>query len=783
MSFYTSLTGLNSATSQLAVSSNNIANVGTTAFKRSRADFGDIFSTSPLQKASSQIGQGVLIKGVTQEFSQGNISTSGNSLDLAITGDGFFKMKSLDGLQDIYTRNGAFMLNEQNYVVNSQGMRLMAASVDSSGKADLNNLNVLSIPSKTTGDAISTSNMELAINLPQDSKAISVPFDRTDPSTYNESTAMTVYDASGTGYLATVYYQKTQDSTASNPYNKWQTYYFIGDESFQPELQQAVDTNGKSLWMNEYGDVEWLDKRPNSAMSYPEYRYDANLNAKNSIPASATGGTVNLDNVKGNITFKLTVDGSEQNIVFDAGDGFDTGEKAAAALERQINDTFAAAEPEIIPATEEGGEDTEITKARYGISVAYSGDGFVISSGSTGDASSIAIDEVAALGFASAITVNASDSPLRGKSSSPAILTTDQVSLSSAGTLNLSLPTTFSVSSDGVSGYFKLTADDIGGGDIDPLIVAEVLQEKISGDLYSSSALEGDPVDGAIYGVNVSYDDEFKKFVFSTSTTGDTASIDIRPVDTISAEIMGLAENTSAYGETSSWVAINQHAENNADQYVNFSGGYYDESSDGSGTIPSFGALGTSDEYAVPVLLDPGELTFDSLGNLISPVSGAMRFTTQSSVSTAFTSMDVDLTNASQYGASFSVLSQYQNGAPEGDLMGLEIGDDGLVSANFSNGTQKSLGKIVLANFASPSGLRQMGDARYLASTASGEAKVGEAGSSGFGSIRAGAIERSNVDLTQELVDLITAQRNFQANAKAIETSNTLTQAIINIRG
>ena len=769
MSFYTSLTGLNSATSQLAVSSNNIANVGTTAFKRSRADFGDIFSTSPLQKASSQIGQGVLIKGVTQEFSQGNISTSGNSLDLAVTGDGFFKMKSLDGLQDIYTRNGAFMLNEQNYVVNSQGMRLMAASVDSSGKADLNNLNVLSIPSKTSGDAISTSNMELAINLPQDSKAITVPFDRTDPSTFNESTAMTVYDASGTGYLATVYYQKTQDSTASNPYNKWQTYYFIGDESFQPELQQAVDTNGKSLWMNMYGDVDWLDKRPNSAMSYPEYRYDANLNAKNSTPASVISGEVDLTKINGTeITFNLTVDGLTKEIVFNSNQAdFQTAEKAAAALEKKINETFAA----------------DPNDARYGMSVTYSGDGFVISSGSTGDASSIAIGEVAALGFASAITVDASDSPLRGKSSSPAILTTEQVSLSSAGTLNLSLPTTFSVSSDGVSGYFELKSDDIGGGDIDPLIVAEVLQEKISGDLYSSSALEGDPVDGAIYGVNVSYDDEFKKFVFSTSTTGDTASIDIRPVDTVSAEIMGLAENTSAYGETSSWVAINQHAENNADQYVNFSGGYYDESSDGSGTIPSFGALGTSDEYAVPVLLDPGELTFDSLGNLISPVSGAMRFTTQSSVSTAFTSMDVDLTNASQYGASFSVLSQYQNGAPEGDLMGLEIGDDGLVSANFSNGTQKSLGKIVLANFASPSGLRQMGDARYLASTASGEAKVGEAGSSGFGSIRAGAIERSNVDLTQELVDLITAQRNFQANAKAIETSNTLTQAIINIRG
>ena len=97
MSFYTSLTGLNSATSQLAVTSNNIANSGTTAFKRSRADFGDIFSTSPLQKSSAQIGQGVLLKGVNQEFSQGNISTSGNSLDLAITGDGFFPLKTADG--------------------------------------------------------------------------------------------------------------------------------------------------------------------------------------------------------------------------------------------------------------------------------------------------------------------------------------------------------------------------------------------------------------------------------------------------------------------------------------------------------------------------------------------------------------------------------------------------------------------------------------------------------------------------------------------------------------
>jgi len=128
------------------------------------------------------------------------------------------------------------------------------------------------------------------------------------------------------------------------------------------------------------------------------------------------------------------------------------------------------------------------------------------------------------------------------------------------------------------------------------------------------------------------------------------------------------------------------------------------------------------------------------------------------------------------------VLSQSQDGAPEGDLVGLSIADDGLVNASYSNGTQQSLGKIVLANFSNPAGLRQIGNSSFYASYASGTAKIGEAGSAGFGTVRSGATESANVDLTAELVDLITEQRNFQASAKAIETDATLTQTIIQIR-
>ena len=170
MSFYTSLTGLNAATAMLGVTSNNISNVGTTGFKRSRADFGDIFATSPLQKASSTVGQGVSLKQVSQEFGQGNISFSSNALDLAVTGDGFFPLRSADGLQEVFTRNGSFLLNEQFNVVNSSGQRLMAATVDSTGSANVNERVVLTIPQKTSGEAKQTSVVSLGLNFPADAQ-------------------------------------------------------------------------------------------------------------------------------------------------------------------------------------------------------------------------------------------------------------------------------------------------------------------------------------------------------------------------------------------------------------------------------------------------------------------------------------------------------------------------------------------------------------------------------------------------------------------------------------
>ncbi|MFN3163147.1 MAG: flagellar hook-basal body complex protein, partial [Pseudohongiellaceae bacterium] len=255
MSFYTSLTGLNAATTQLSVTSNNIANAGTSGFKRSSADFGDIFATSPLQKSSSVVGAGVSLKEVRQEFSQGNIEFSANSLDLAITGDGFFALETPDGTK-VFTRNGGFMLNEQNQMVNAAGQALMSLPVDSTNKADFSEpLTALSIPRNTVSEFQATTQVELGLNLPSDAQPITATFNPSKPETYHKTTSLTVYGASGSSHLATIYYVKTATATADSPFNKWQTHVYIDEQPVEPALIQASD-NGDEYFVNKYGEIK-----------------------------------------------------------------------------------------------------------------------------------------------------------------------------------------------------------------------------------------------------------------------------------------------------------------------------------------------------------------------------------------------------------------------------------------------------------------------------------------------------------------------------------------------
>ncbi|MFT5813296.1 MAG: flagellar hook protein FlgE [Psychroserpens sp.] len=135
-----------------------------------------------------------------------------------------------------------------------------------------------------------------------------------------------------------------------------------------------------------------------------------------------------------------------------------------------------------------------------------------------------------------------------------------------------------------------------------------------------------------------------------------------------------------------------------------------------------------------------------------------------------------------QFASNFEVTSLQQDGLAVGRLTGMDIGNDGLVRANYSNGTTAPLARIAMVSFANEQGLLPMGNTAWRESITSGEALAGEGGTGTFGTINSSALEQSNVNLTAELIDLISAQRNFQANSRALEVDNQLNQTILQIR-
>jgi len=244
MGFATALSGLKAASTNLQVTGNNIANSQTIGFKESRAEFADVYASSLGGVSKTQPGSGVKVTEVAQQFSQGNIESTQNSLDLAVSGNGFFVLADTVNLPDpnnpnaavapsvpsAYTRNGAFQLNSSGNVVNDKGQYLLAFAANGTTAAEGFSVGVFTPLTISTAQGLpnATENINMKLNINGAANLpITTPFSPTDPLSYNNTTSITTYDVQGNAHIASTYYVKTGA-------NAWDAYLFLDNFGITP---------------------------------------------------------------------------------------------------------------------------------------------------------------------------------------------------------------------------------------------------------------------------------------------------------------------------------------------------------------------------------------------------------------------------------------------------------------------------------------------------------------------------------------------------------------------
>jgi len=216
MGYEQGLSGLDAASTNLDVIGNNIANSSTVGFKEGSAQFASVYANSLAQSSNSQVGIGVQVAGIETEFTQGNIATSPNSLDIAINGGGFYELQ--DAGQTVFSRNGQFTTDKNGFIVDASGAQLMGFPVNSAGVATSSTLQPLQIPQTNIPPQISTF-VNAQFNLDSgDTVPIDTPFSPTDTSSFNNQTSVQAFDSLGNAQNLSLFFVKGATAGTWNIY-------------------------------------------------------------------------------------------------------------------------------------------------------------------------------------------------------------------------------------------------------------------------------------------------------------------------------------------------------------------------------------------------------------------------------------------------------------------------------------------------------------------------------------------------------------------------------------
>lgn len=257
MSFDLALSGINAANTDLNVTSNNLANVNTTGFKESRAQFADLFAQTQEGVSRTAVGNGAQVASVAQQFGQGNITSTGNNLDLALSGSGFFIVSNSGGLS--YTRNGAFQVDQNGYLVTSSGAQVQGYAPLSNGTFNTGGLAPIQL-STAESSPQATTTADMILNLPANATPpTNTPLNPADPTTYTDTTSLTVYDSLGAAHTGQLYFSKQ-----ASPANTWNANLYVDGTAVPGGAQTLTFSNAGVLTSPANGKVNFGSYTPST---------------------------------------------------------------------------------------------------------------------------------------------------------------------------------------------------------------------------------------------------------------------------------------------------------------------------------------------------------------------------------------------------------------------------------------------------------------------------------------------------------------------------------------
>ncbi len=814
MPFNTALSGIRAANNDLKITGNNIANASTTGFKSSRAEFGDVYANSVLGSGSNAIGSGVRLLDVAQNFKGGGTAFTENALDLAVNGNGFFIVQN-NGEQ-FYTRAGAFGLDKDGYVVNNTDARLQGFPADGAGNIsglqdDLRistsnlaprgttsvlsvlNLNADAPVLQSEGKTISTEGNAIAVTqagLSLDTTTIVAGNSITFPMANNFSTTPMLFDVSLTaseGNNGTVSVNLSTPNVPANitNFNELRTLAGVITSQLSTPLPpqtsidveaRAVDLGGGNYRLDfvsaisgESSQVQVLNGSANVAdigmaagpavntsvpgvaavsNNYPEQTVEivtdkgevipyvskkgasasqtaSELNSYNGISASATSSlTIPLsgfNNSNGNMD--VTVNG----VVLPA--------ENLTVLAQGINDSFLlpGISAEVDPTT----GDLAIRSAvgsdlKISISSSDDGDAIEVIGNPNAPSSILEVDTDNTLNNPSALNAAANSIVVGGTID---IVLDQGYSLQNAQPQSIGLlgPLTSQAFTDVILNEFNPADQGTYNWETQVPIYDSLGNDHVMTQYFVKQAY--DPQDATTAA------NQWKMYVRIDGQDVGDPDPNLPPpqntLPTLASFDVYFNEDGSLNDILTDDMLVSNWTPTNQDGQLNGSLGPTNVLNGGSTLIP-----------------DP---PIDS--NFV-----------------------INLDGTSQYNDPFAVNDTDQSGYATGRLSGLSVGKDGVIFARFTNGQSQVLGQVALANFSNIDGLQPVGDTMWAENYESGAPNIGAPQSGALGAIQSSALEESNVDLSEELVHLIIAQRNYQASAKTIETANAVTQTIINLR-